>query len=248
MGFNISDFYQMGLSAGNRLGGVTKNLNTSDKMIPELLNQQNQRTISANEIAARSKLQAQSDQAAMEREKIQQKGASSRTAVEAKTKMSEGKKDRASQEKIANQTTSRNLATSVIGNSKKGVNDPLTMAKQIAQAGMPGGLFGTSIGRPQPNASQIGQGLQQVLGSISDATGVVGGDGMGGGQDFGKIILQNPTLTSAYLKLNQVKQMKGIVSLDDLAQTLGPDVGPVMAELKKLGIQNIEDVLNYINS
>ena len=244
MGFNISDFYQMGLSAGNRLGGLTKNLNSSDKMIPDLLNQQNQRTISANEIASRSKLQAQSDAAALQREQLQQKGASYRTALEAKTKMSEGKKERASQEKIADTQTSRALAASIIRESKKGVNDPLTLGKQAAQAKLPGGFLG--IGGKKPTPDQIGQGLQQVLGSISQAIGSPGG--MGGGQDFGKIILQNPILTSAYMKLNQVKQMKGMVSLDDLAQTLGPDVGPVMAELKKLGVQNIDDVLNYINS
>lgn len=260
MNFNIADFYNMGLSAGNKLAGLTQNLNKGDAYIPTLLENQSRSKIADKQIASQEKISADTlkadrlktmvtESAANRREKARLKSSEAEGKRERVSRAREGYYDRKSAAEIADKQTSRAMTAATIAASQKGINDPLTLARQAAQAGITGGIptpFGP-IGRRKPTMAEIQPHLQNVLGSISQAMNPGASAGAAGGPDIGKILLSNPPLARAFGRLSELKQTKGAVGDEDLAMALGPDLPEATKILQSMNM-NIEDILAYINS
>ena len=254
MSFDVSSFYQMGLSAGNRLGGLTSNLNTGDKYIPDLLRIQNEQAMQQNQLKAALEMQQMGAKDTRKNTAITQSQENRRLKKQLEAQAAESEKqrkaqsaenalDRTSQESRSQDTVDKTLMAAMIAASKKGVTDPMTLARKDAESKTPRGFLSR---HRQPSPAEIGASLGQVLGSMKSAISPTQ-PAAGGGVDLGRYILSSPVLSSAYSKLYQVRLAKGAVTADDLAQVLGNDIPAVLSELKNLGITNIDDVLAYIN-
>ena len=253
---DVSAFYQMGLSAGNRLGGLTKNLNTGDKYIPDMLQIQNQQQMQMEQLGAQRGMQREQLKEQRKTSAMEQSQANRRQKAEIKSKEREGAKDRESQQKIADKSAERAITAAIISGSKKGVNDPWTVAQKAAQGLAPAaeGISRFFGGKQPPTAGAIGEQLQNVLGSISGAVGGMGG--MGGGLDpnvkaeMDRVVFSNPTLTKAFVTLKQFRAQFGtVIDENNFSQALGPDHNAVIQELLKINPDmDLADILAYMNS